>query len=125
MSNEKILILDDEPEIVAIISRALGQHGYEILTATGGAEAIQIVDELGGSIDLLISDVVMPGMGGREVVWHLQERYPRLKVILLSGYADMAGAMQMIDSEYSTFLEKPINLKHLAATVREVLDQGT
>jgi diguanylate cyclase (GGDEF)-like protein/PAS domain S-box-containing protein len=124
MRKRVILLVEDEPEIVAIIGRALGKEDYLILTANSGEEALTRSEEHGGGIDLLITDIVMPGMGGRELAWRLQELHPHMAVILLSGYADITGAMQMFDSERSIFLEKPLDLGVLRETVREVLAQG-
>lgn len=123
MANESVLVVDDEPEIGSIVARALQRHAYRVLTASSGAEALDIVEAENGAVDLVITDLVMPGMGGRELVWQIQQRYPGLCVVLLSGYADMEGALQMMDSTPSVFLEKPVDLALLASTVRELLDQ--
>jgi two-component system, cell cycle sensor histidine kinase and response regulator CckA len=123
MRKRVILLVEDEPEIMAIIGRALGKDPYHLLTASSGEEALVRSQEHGGEIDLLITDIVMPGMGGRELAWRLQELHPHIAVILLSGYADFTGAMQMFDGERSLFLEKPLDLGVLRETVREVLSQ--
>jgi two-component system, cell cycle sensor histidine kinase and response regulator CckA len=121
MSNEVILLVEDEPEVMALVARALARDDYHLLSASSGEEALAMAEEDGRRIDLLITDIVMPGIGGRELAWRLQERFPQIGVILLSGYADVTGALQMVDSDRSIFLEKPIDLNVLRDTVRRVL----
>jgi DNA-binding NtrC family response regulator len=123
MSNELILVVDDEPEIGDIVTRVLQRDKYRVLTASSATEALRIIGEQKAPIDLVITDLVMPGIGGRELVWRLQELCPGVCVILLSGYADVDGALQMMDNVPSVFLQKPVDLELLSTTVRELLDQ--
>ena len=123
MSNELILVVDDEPDISDIVARVLQRDQYRVLTATSAPDALRIMAEQTDPVDLVITDLVMPGMGGRELVWRLQELYPGVSVILLSGYADMDGAMQMMDSLPLVFLSKPVDLDVLSTTVRDLLQQ--
>jgi DNA-binding NtrC family response regulator len=118
-----ILIVDDEPELASIMERALRHQGYSVLTAGTGEQALELAASHEGAISLLISDLVMPGMGGRELAWRFRQAYPGIKLILCSGYADAGGALQMVEDDgMVTFLEKPVELRDLVSTVRQVLD---
>jgi two-component system cell cycle sensor histidine kinase/response regulator CckA len=116
-----ILVVDDEADLVTIFERALERAGYRVLTANTGEQAMRVLEEHEGRVDLVISDVVMPGMGGRELVWRLQTQYPAIPTILLSGYADREAALEMMEGERPLFLEKPIDLTELTDIVGEVL----
>src|SRR5687768_3210200 len=122
MGNELILVVDDEPEIGNIVARVLERENYRVLVASSGAEALRIIDAQDTPVDMVITDLVMPGIGGRELVWRLQQLHAGVCVVLLSGYAN-DEALQMFDSIPSAFLEKPIDLQLLADTVRELLEQ--
>ena len=123
MANELILVVDDEPEISDIVSRVLQRDNYRVLIANSAAEALRVMNEHAAPIDLVISDLVMPGMGGRELVWRAQQLIPGISVILLSGYTDVDGASQMMDTLPLVFLEKPVDLAVLSSTVRQLLDE--
>ncbi len=116
-----VLVAEDEPALVEIFRRALEREGYTVLTAENGRDALGILDEKGSEIDLLLSDIVMPGMGGRELVWLIRERYPHIKVILASGYTDAGGALQMMEDHGVVFVAKPVDLQILVRMVGEVL----
>jgi two-component system, cell cycle sensor histidine kinase and response regulator CckA len=127
MSTQRVvLVVEDEPALVSIFQRALEQQGYRVLTATSGEEALRVADSVGGRIDLLLSDIVMPGMGGRELVWRMRTAYPDLPVILVSGYTTADGALQMMEDLGVVFVAKPMDLGVLLATVREAVgDAGS
>ena len=118
---EVILVVDDEADLVAIFERALQRAGYTVLSANTGEQALRVIEEAAGEVDLVITDVVMPGMGGRELVWRLHTHYPRIPAILLSGYADREAALEMMEGDQPLFLEKPIDLTELTDIVRQVL----
>jgi CheY-like chemotaxis protein len=93
-----------------------------VLTAADGREALRLVDQAGNRVDLLLSDIVMPGLGGRELVWHLRARIPDLRVILASGYTDAGGALQMLEEDHETmFVSKPVDLRVLLEMVKEAI----
>lgn len=122
--SEVVLVVEDEPQLASILTRSLQRQGYTVLTAADGKEGLAVAQSHGAPIDLLISDIVMPGMGGRELVWRIREIYPDIKVILCSGYADMEGAFQLMEDEAQiTFVEKPVDLQELGRIVREILDE--
>ncbi len=120
--SETILVVDDDVSLRKLLADSLGPLGYRILTASGGEEAIQLFQPETGKVDLLLTDLVMPGMDGRELANSLKERDPLLKVIFMSGYADNllpAGS----EIEKGQFLRKPLSLRKLAQKVREALDR--
>ncbi|HEY8352597.1 MAG TPA: response regulator, partial [Sphingomonadales bacterium] len=116
-----ILLVEDEDAVRLFASRALKNKGYNVLEASSGEQALDIVDERGEEIDVLISDVVMPNMDGPSLVKAIQERHRNLKIIFISGYAEDAFRKNLGPTEFS-FLPKPFSLKQLAETVKEVLE---
>ncbi len=116
-----ILLVEDEDAVRLFASRALKNKGYNVLEASSGEQALDIVDERGEEIDVLISDVVMPNMDGPSLVKAIQERHRDLKIIFISGYAEDAFRKNLGPTEVS-FLPKPFSLKQLAETVKEVLE---
>jgi len=110
-----ILVVDDEPMILSLISRFLDSFGYEVLTATGPAEAERIASTR-DDIRLLISDVVMPGGSGPALAQRLTTRHPRLKVLLMSGYA-----ANVEPGQGRPLLAKPFSMDELQARVRALL----
>ena len=128
---ETILVVEDQGEVLNVIRRMLEVRGYRVLVATGGLEALRIGGELetlrlagqpGQTIDLLVTDVVMPGMSGREVALLLAPAFPKMQVLYLSGYTDESIVHHGILEPGIAFLQKPFNGEALARKVREVLD---
>lgn len=116
-----ILLVEDEDAVRAFASRALSTRGYNVLQASNGEIALDIVEECGGDIDLVISDVVMPNMDGPTMAKKLREKYPDIKVIFISGYTEDAFEDELERPEDFLFLPKPFSLKQLASKVKEVL----
>jgi two-component system, cell cycle sensor histidine kinase and response regulator CckA len=119
MSARVVLVVEDEPALVSIYERALRQKGYAVLTATSGEEAMEIASDADRRIDLLLSDIVMPGISGRELVWRIRESRPQIRIILASGYASEDGALQMMEDQGVVFVAKPIDLGDLMTVVRD------
>ena len=119
-----ILLVEDEDAVRDFAVRALTMRGYQVLDASGGEEALDIVREHDGSIDLLISDVVMPGMEGPALLKAVREIMPDLRVIFISGYAEEAFRNSPDKPEDFHFLPKPFSLKQLTSKVKEVLGEG-
>jgi len=120
--NEKILLVDDEKVITDVTGAMLSALGYEVIVAFDGEEAVAIYQEQGKNIDLVIMDVVMPGMGGGEAIDLIREINPSVKVILCSGYS-MSGAVKAImDKGVHTFLKKPFKMDDFSHKIREVLE---
>ncbi len=115
--NETILVVDDEPGLLMVISNVLAQYGYTVLTAADGVEALQIFATRRDEIQAVIIDLIMPRMNGRETIANMRQQKPDLPVILTSGYNDV-----VFDEPDISFLPKPVCFKKLTETLRAVLD---
>jgi DNA-binding response OmpR family regulator len=120
--SETILVAEDEDPVRHLIRDVLRTHGYEVLMASDGHEALAIAAQHPGPIDLVMSDVVMPGISGLEVVERLSQLRPRARVMLISGYADDAIAAYGVMNPSITLINKPFQLHELTRRIREVLD---
>jgi CheY-like chemotaxis protein len=119
---ETILLVEDEDGVRALTRLVLQTHGYTVLEAKNGKEALRIGEQHQGLLHLLITDVVMPEMGGRQAAEHLTACKPGIKVLFLSGYTDDAVVRHGILEAEVAFLQKPFTPVGLAKKVREVLD---
>jgi two-component system, cell cycle sensor histidine kinase and response regulator CckA len=117
-----VLLVEDEDAVRNFAARALGQRGYEVLQATTGTEALEVFAGHQGEVDLVVSDVVMPEMDGPTLCEHLRRQRPDLKVIFISGYAEDAFRQHLAENEDFMFLQKPFDLKELAAAVKSALE---
>jgi len=120
-----ILLVEDEEAVRAFAARALSGRGYEVFEAGSGTEALEVMEETGGAVDLVVSDVVMPEMDGPSLLIELRKTRPDLKIIFVSGYAEDAFEKNLPAEESFTFLPKPFTLKQLATTVKETLEAKT
>ncbi len=118
---ETILFVDDELTIIEVMQDILEALGYRVLTAGSGEEAVNIYDAKKEEIDLVILDVIMPGMGGKETFNALRERNPHVKVILSSGYSMNQVAKEIMDKGGQAFIQKPFNIETISQKVRDVL----
>jgi two-component system, cell cycle sensor histidine kinase and response regulator CckA len=116
-----ILLVEDEDAVRTFSARALRNKGYNILEAGSGEEALQVFDREGGTIELMISDVVMPQMDGPTLMGHVVKKWPHVKMIFMSGYSEDKFREQVKTGEVVHFLSKPFTLKQLAAKVKDVL----
>jgi two-component system cell cycle sensor histidine kinase/response regulator CckA len=117
-----ILLVEDEEAVRAFAGRALEARGYKVYEAASGPEALDLMNGIKVPIDLVISDVVMPGMDGPTLMRELRRRQPELKIIFVSGYAEDVFERNLRDGESFQFLPKPFTLKELATTVKETLE---
>ena len=117
-----MLLVEDEDAVRSFAARALGQRGYQVLEATTGAEALEVFNRHQGEVDLVVSDVVMPEMDGPTLLKELRQQRPDLKIIFISGYAEDAFRRNLTEKEDFMFLQKPFDLKQLAAAVKAALD---
>jgi len=119
-----ILLVEDEEGLRALNARGLTSRGYSVLEAGNGVEAIEIFQQNGGRVDLVVSDVVMPEMDGPALLKELRKRNPALKIIFVSGYAEEAFEKSLPPADgrkQFSFLAKPFTLKQLIATVKETM----
>ena len=116
-----ILLVEDEEAVRAFAKRALESRGYTVHEASTGHEALEVMEETGGEVDLVVSDVVMPEMDGPSLLRELRKARPDLKIIFVSGYAEDAFAKNLPEGEQFSFLPKPFTLKALATAVKEAL----
>ena len=117
-TRETILLVEDEPAVRQLFAQALVRAGYKVHEARNGREALEVFDQHGDSVDLLLTDMRMPFMGGAELASQLRTRRGTLKLLCISGYA---GGHEL---EFSgDFLAKPFSRDQLLAKVREILDR--
>jgi CheY-like chemotaxis protein len=121
---ERILLVEDEASLRLVASRALRGAGYSVLVASDGREALRIVAREAGHIDLVLTDVVMPGMGGRELADEIRRHLPRTRILFSSGYLDDAVVRHGVQQSAVAFLPKPYDSHSLLARVRDVLDRA-
>jgi PAS domain S-box-containing protein len=119
---EKVLLAEDEESVQRLARKVLERQGYEVLSASNGVEALAIAANHPAVIDLLVTDVIMPRMGGRALADHLTLTRPGTKVLFVSGYSDDAISRHGILEPGFAFLEKPFTADGLARKIREVLD---
>ncbi len=121
--NETILLVEDEPTILAMARSMLQRLGYKVLAATSPGEAIRMASDFSGRIDLLITDVIMPEMNGRDLAANMVAKKPDMKCLFMSGYtADIINKHGVIE-ENLCFIQKPFSKMELAGKIREVIDR--
>ncbi|HKU42641.1 MAG TPA: response regulator, partial [Polyangiales bacterium] len=121
--HETLLVVEDEPMILKVAQIALEKLGYNVLCANDGLAALQLAEATAAPIDLLITDVVMPKLGGRELADRLKALRPNTKVLYTSGYAENEVADHGVLREGVDLIQKPYALAALTRRVREVLDR--
>ncbi len=123
-SNGEVVLLVEDDEVTMDVARMmLNELGYRVISAGTPADALRLANEHDDELHLLLTDVIMPGMNGRELSRELQSLYPDLKVLFMSGYTDNVIAHQGVLEAGVHFLQKPFNLQTLAFRLREVLDE--
>jgi len=119
--SETVLLVEDEESVRQLVRETLHVKGYRVIEAENGEAGLAAAARHGGKIDLVITDVVMPGMGGREMVKHMTDTRPETKVLYLSGYTEDAILSEGTIESGTAFLQKPFTLQNLSRKVREVL----
>jgi two-component system, cell cycle sensor histidine kinase and response regulator CckA len=117
-----VLVVDDEPSVLRVASKVLRRDGYEILEALGGEEALRIAAEHDGGIDLLLTDVVMPGLGGRELGERFRDLHPATALLFMSGYTEDEVLLQGIRVAEVNYISKPFTVAGLRDKVRQILN---
>jgi len=121
--NETILVVDDEEHVVEVVEEVLKAMDYKVLVARNGKEAVKVFKKEKGKIDLVILDMIMPGISGGETFDRLKDIDPDVKVILSSGYSIGGTAREIMGKGCKAFIQKPFSVEELSRTVREVLDE--
>ncbi|MDP1568941.1 MAG: response regulator [Vicinamibacterales bacterium] len=117
---ERVLLVEDEAGVRELMRECLVRCGYEVIEAAHGAEALAMAERDAGAVDLLLTDLVMPQLGGRELAERLRTRYPGLRVLYVSGYAE--GSLVDTSPPGTRFLQKPFTPRSLTDTIRDILD---
>ncbi|MFO7986774.1 MAG: response regulator [Desulfatiglandaceae bacterium] len=118
---ETILVVEDDEEVRNIAAKGLIQYGYTVLTAAHAEEAVEVFERQKGKIHLLLTDVVMPGMNGKDLAKRLQKQDPNLRVLYMSGYTDEAVVHNGELEEGTPFIQKPFSPDSMARKVREAI----
>jgi two-component system cell cycle sensor histidine kinase/response regulator CckA len=121
-NDEKILLVEDEPEVRQLVQKLLVMQGYDVVSAGNGDEALALLEQMTGPIDLMVTDVVMPGMSGRQLADRLCKTRPAMKLLFMSGFTDDAIVDRGTLLPGTAFLQKPFTPAALGKKVREVLD---
>jgi CheY-like chemotaxis protein len=116
-----VVVVDDDPMMLDVLSRILQRENFELLMASGGPEIIQKLSEHTGDVDLLVTDYAMPDMQGRELADHVRQQFPAVKVLYQTGFSDMLFENRMELEEGAAFLEKPFTARGLREAARLVL----
>jgi DNA-binding NtrC family response regulator len=117
-----ILIVDDQPSITKLLACVFSAAGFEVQTANDGAEALAICES--STFDVLLTDVVMPGLSGHELVRWVQARYPEIQCVLMSGFDDGSDIFEKSPSQTCEFLRKPFVPSEAVAMIAEVLERA-
>lgn len=118
---QTILLAEDEDAIRSLVVRLLRRNGFEVIAAHNGREALELAAAYDGEINLLLTDVVMPLMGGFELVEEFRRRHPDAKVVLMSGYTQGNVIPRGVEDGTMPFLQKPFETQQLMRTVQDAL----
>jgi two-component system cell cycle sensor histidine kinase/response regulator CckA len=119
---ETVLVVDDDPLALDLIELMLAPLGYKVLLASDSEEALQVAESRDGEIDLLLTDMIMPGITGLDLVRQFMHRYPKTKVMFMSGYMCPSIAHQDVALSEKAFVLKPFTTNTLARKMRSVLE---
>ena len=117
----KVLVVDDEDALRTVLSGELASEGYDVHTAGDGNDAIQNLQS--ANFDLVLLDIKMPGLNGFEVLKFVKEKYPKTKVVMLTGFADLKNAIESKKLGAEDFVSKPYDLVDLLTTIERVLSE--
>jgi len=124
VADEVVLVVEDENSIRYIMARTLRECGYTVLEAAGGPQALEILQEQSAPVNLIIADLVMPEISGRELAERMLERWPDVPILFTSGYTGLFVVQRGLLDEGQEFIQKPIAPDMLAKRVREMLDKS-
>ncbi len=121
MAKTRLLIVDDEDDLRELLSQVLSNSGYEIQTASDGAQALSVLKS--ATFDVVLLDIQMPKVDGIQVLKHLKSHKPQTKTIVLTGYADLRNAMEAREFGAKDFISKPYKLEDVLSTIERVLKE--
>jgi two-component system, cell cycle sensor histidine kinase and response regulator CckA len=121
---ERVLLVEDEEAVRLLAARVLSDQGYAVLMARNGREALTILDQPGHGIQLLLTDVIMPDMGGLELSERVRQAHPDVRIVYMSGYAENDKLQPAIRNSPYPFLQKPFSPESLVVRIREALDRA-
>ncbi|MEE8124682.1 MAG: response regulator [Nitrospirales bacterium] len=121
----RVLVVDDEPDVRKVIKRILTQAGYDVIEAEDGEKAIETINEGENPLllDVIISDIRMPKINGVEAINYFQQQWPRVPIIVLTGFPDMEMAIGFLKKGVVDYLVKPVEKEKLTSAVAKALDQ--
>jgi CheY-like chemotaxis protein len=119
--DETLLLVEDQDAVRELIEKMLIDHGYEVLAAGNGAEAVAIAGHYPGTIHLMIADVILPGMNGRALADAIRSSRPKMKVLYISGYSEEIVQRQGVLDNHVAYLKKPFSQDWLVSKVQETL----
>ena len=119
---ERILVVDDSPDAREVLSRTLGAEGYDVRTAPGVAEAVRVLDD--AAVELVITDLKMPKVGGLDLIRHVRARFKNVAVIMITGHASIESAVTAVKEGAEDYLSKPFTDLELVASVRDALQKA-
>lgn len=122
---ETVLVVDDDPEILELITFVLSRQSYRVLEAANGQDALDVAADYAAPIHLIISDVNMPQMSGWKLLERLRAWYPSIRFLMMSGYPQPADSIADMAGTPTAFLAKPFTADELSSAVRELLERRT
>ena len=122
-SGATVLVVDDDPAVLEVAARVLERVGYRVIQATNPDEALRVAREHTGRLDLVLTDVVMPGMSGRELGERITRQRPETRLLYMSAYTEDEALLRGIEFNGTRFIGKPFSLDGLAAAVRQALTE--
>ena len=117
-----ILVVDDEPEVLRLVETVLTRSGHKVIAASNGEKALDKIQKSASPPDLILTDVVMPGLSGPMVAEQLQEQFPKIKVLFMSAFEDRQVVRRYVKDRGFELIPKPFQIEQLAAKVKQVLE---
>lgn len=117
-----ILVVDDEPDVLRLVEAILSEQGYNVILSKGADTAIRTFERMQRKPDLILTDVVMPGMSGPMLIDHLLSIEPNIRVLFMSGYDDRQVVQRYVVEKGFALISKPFTLQHLGSAVKDVLN---
>ena len=122
VGRETILLVDDEPKVLTVCGDGMKLLGYTVYTADSGDKAVDIFSRKSGAIDVVVLDMIMPGLSGKETYRRLKQIDPQVRVLLASGYAMEGQAEEILKEGCAAFIQKPFKMEQLSLTIQEIMD---